>query len=92
MKFFDELPSFGVVPDKYTFTALLWACGVCGHWQQAPKIFSRMKELGIVPDDKAYNTLIQTYETHGQWELAIQALDDMNNMSRKVLNLPQRRP
>ncbi|CAI7903952.1 unnamed protein product [Closterium sp. NIES-54] len=85
MKFFEAMPKLGVVPDKYTYTALLWACGACGQWQRAEEIFSRMKRQGCVPDGVTYRTLIESYEMNGEWDKSMEVLEDMNSLSSRML-------
>eukprot|EP00850_Spirogloea_muscicola_P014498 SM000104S09368 [mRNA] locus=s104:334929:337863:- [translate_table: standard] len=68
---------YHILPDKYTYTALLWACGFCKKWKLAGPVLSEMKRSGCVPDGVTYTTLINTYEKNGRWDEAMDILERM---------------
>eukprot|EP00850_Spirogloea_muscicola_P010011 SM000057S18441 [mRNA] locus=s57:727047:729948:+ [translate_table: standard] len=84
-KMFDEAmqafeatkDKYHILPDKYTYTALLWACGFCNKWKLAGPVLSEMKRSGCVPDGVTYTTLINTYEKNGRWDEAMDILEKM---------------
>ena len=75
--FVDTFPMYKVVPDKFTFTALLWACGYAGKWEEAEEVFGQMKRIGCCPDGVTYTTWINTLERNGKWEEALEVFENM---------------
>ena len=75
--FVDNFHTFQVVPDKFTFTALLWTCGYSGNWKEAEEVFGQMKRIGCCPDGVTYTTWINTLEKNGQWEKALLVFENM---------------
>lgn len=74
---FDRMGEFGLVPDKYAYTALLWGAGYSGQWHLAEDIFENLERTGMAFDGITYRTLIETYERHGQWGKAMKVLERM---------------
>lgn len=81
---FESMGDYGLVPDKYAYTALLWGAGYSGQWQLAEEIFENMERTGIVADGITYRTLIETYEKHGQWGKAMRVLERMRGPRPQV--------
>lgn len=70
---------YGIDHDKFTYTAIFWACWTCGEWQEAAGYFDRMERDGCKPDCVIYTTLIRMYEAHNQDHKAMQILERMSS-------------
>ncbi|GBG68317.1 hypothetical protein CBR_g2862 [Chara braunii] len=61
---------FRLRPDKFSYTALIHACGRSGAWDRAEGILETMHRMQCKPDRTVYITLHQTYLNNGQNEKA----------------------
>jgi pentatricopeptide repeat domain-containing protein 1 len=66
LKTYSDLIAYGLLPDLYTFSTLITACGKSGRWEEALKVFGAMKDYNITPDTVTYNALISACGNGGQ--------------------------
>lgn len=77
----SSIRSHGLMPDRYTFTTLLLACGHsdennCGA--QVTEVMAKMRAAGVLPDEIAYGAAIDAYRRGGSPLQAIECLHDMH--------------
>lgn len=61
-----------MVPDTYTYAAMISAYKDCGQWARALEVVQEMKTAGAKLDAATYSALISTCERSNQWERAME--------------------
>ncbi|CAN8325201.1 unnamed protein product [Cochlearia groenlandica] len=74
---FREMLIGPVLPDKYSFTFALKACGAFSGFEEGKQIHGLFLKSGLINDVFVDNTLINVYGRSGFFELARKVLDEM---------------
>lgn len=79
-KLFDEMTSYEVRPDEYTFTCLLNCCGFCSYLKQAMASHAQILKMGLYDTYPAVqNALMDTYGNCGCIQDAQKVFDEIGS-------------
>jgi len=75
----EQMKKDGVVPDAYSYSAAISACGAEGRWEEALNLIKIMQRGGrrSRPNKIAYTAAISACGRSGEWEHAMELFNDM---------------
>merc|ERR1712061_606992 len=79
---FDGILQRGLMPDVFTFNALIRACDKGADQKRAFQVFDELLQRGLMPDVFTFNAMISAYE---KGELPGRALDLIAKLGRNVV-------
>ncbi|OLQ09841.1 Pentatricopeptide repeat-containing protein, chloroplastic [Symbiodinium microadriaticum] len=66
-----------LVPDVFSFTSAITACGSSSQWLLALAVFSGMTRASTSPNVFSFNAVMSSCERPGQWERALELFAEM---------------
>ena len=65
------------MPDVFSFTSAITACGSSAQWLLALAVFSEMSRASTTPNVFSFNAVMSSCDRPGHWERALELFAEM---------------